>query len=92
LSQARRAIFVEAAHNAVLRDEITSGRHELASWLAPSLVRLGSAEPELHVRYLLALMDGLIGHQLAMGSPGLDPVPPIAALLRGLLPRARRRR
>jgi DNA-binding transcriptional regulator YbjK len=86
LALARRAIFMEAAHNPALRSEIASGRHELASWLAPVLADLGSPEPEVHLRDVLALMDGLIGHQLAVDGPAFDPARSLAALLRGLLP------
>jgi AcrR family transcriptional regulator len=92
LSVARRAIFVEAANDAVLRFEIASGRDELASWLAPVLADLGSSDPEVHLRDVLALMDGLIGHGLAVDPPSFDPSRSLAALLRGLLTEGRRLR
>lgn len=53
--------------------------------MAPLLAELGSADPPTHVRHLLALMDGLVGNQLATGAPDFDPTTAVAALLRGLL-------
>jgi AcrR family transcriptional regulator len=85
VTQARRAIFVEAANNPILRNEIIAGQHDLASWLAPMLASLGSTDPPAHVRHLLALLEGLLGHRLATGAPDLEPAPAIAALLHGLI-------
>lgn len=85
LAQARRTIFVEAPNHPVLRAEILRGREELASWMAPLLAELGSADPSRDVEVLLALMEGLVGNQLATAAEGFDAVGPIDALLRGLL-------
>ena len=85
LSQARRTVFVEAAIQPVLGDEIMRAQQQLSSWVAPLLAELGSADPPSHVRHLLALIDGLLDHQLARPVPEFDPTTAIAALLRGLI-------
>jgi AcrR family transcriptional regulator len=87
LTQARRAVFVEAVNEPALRDEIARARAELQSWFAPLLTALGSDDPKRHVRYLLALMDGLVGNQLVSPARGFDPAAAVAALLRGLIER-----
>src|SRR5699024_5758379 len=86
LAQARRTIFVEAAIHPVLREEIRQGRAELTSWMAPLLAEFGASDPATAVEHLLALMEGLIDHQLATGPTDLDAVSPIATMLRGLCP------
>ena len=85
LSQARRAIFVDAANDAVLRGEITRAREEIVSWMGPLLAELGSSHPSRDVHHLLALMDGLAGNQLVSPMPDFDPTTAVVALLRGLL-------
>lgn len=85
LSQARRAVFVEAGNQPVLRGEIMQAQQELSSWLAPLLAEIGSPDPSRHVHHLLALLEGLVGNQLANPRSDFDPATAIAALLRGLL-------
>ena len=85
LSQARRAVFVEAANQPVLRAEVARAQEEITSWMAPLLAGLGSATPRQHVHHLLGLMDGLLGNQLVNPMTDFDPAAAVAALLRGLL-------
>ncbi len=85
LSQARRAVFVDAANQPVLRDEIGRAQEEIGLWMAPLLVELGSSDPARDVRHLLALMDGLAGNQLVSPAPDYDPTTAVAALLHGLI-------
>lgn len=85
LTQARRAVFVEAVNVPALREEITRAQQKLTSWMAPLLAELGSSDPSSHVRHLLALMDGLMSIQLATDAADFDPSSPLAALLRGLV-------
>ncbi len=85
LTQARRAIFVDAANDAVLRDEIERAQEEIISWMGPLLAELGSSHPSRDVHHLLALMDGLAGNQLVSPMPDFDPTTPVAALLHGLI-------
>ena len=85
LTQARRTLFVEAGNQPGLRAEIMQAQHEIISWMAPLLAELGSSDPTRHVHYLLALMDGLVGNQLASHLPDFDPTTAVAALLHGLV-------
>jgi DNA-binding transcriptional regulator YbjK len=93
LSQARRAIFVEATRSAAVRDEIDRAQAQLAAWMEPLLAELGSPDARGDVRHLLALIDGLVGLQLANPRPDFDPATAVEALLRGLVePRPPRQR
>jgi DNA-binding transcriptional regulator YbjK len=85
LSQARRAIFVDAANDPALRDEVKRAQEEIISWMGPLLAELGSSRPSGDVRHLLALMDGLAGNQLVSPMADFDPAPAVAALLHGLI-------
>ena len=84
LSQARRTVFVEAANQPTLRREITRAQREIGAWMGPLLAELGSSDPARDVHHLLALMDGLVGNQLACPAPDFDPTTAITALIRGL--------
>lgn len=90
LSQARRAVFVEAANQPALRQEINDAQQEIGGWMAPLLTQLGSFDPSRDVHHLLALMDGLVGNQLASRRPYFDPTTAVTALLRGLTGAGRR--
>ena len=91
LSQARRTVFVEAVHQPTLGREITRAQLEIAAWMGPLLTELGSSDPTRDVHHLLALMDGLVGNQLASPSPDFDPTSAVTALLRGLTANPARR-
>jgi AcrR family transcriptional regulator len=85
LTQARRAVFVEAGNQPILREEIVRAQQELSAWMAPLLAELGSSDPWGHVPHLLALIEGLLGNQLVTRAPDFDPATAVAALLRGLI-------
>ncbi|NJC23727.1 DNA-binding transcriptional regulator YbjK [Arthrobacter pigmenti] len=85
LSLARHAVFVEASNRPQLGEEAEKGRAELANWMMPALLTLGSRDPKAHLQYLLALIDGLLTSRLVHPAPDADPAPAIAALLRGLI-------
>jgi DNA-binding transcriptional regulator YbjK len=74
-----------AARAPALGDEVRRAQGDIISWLTPTLLELGSVDPERHARHLMALMDGLVGHQLANPQPDFDPGAALAALLRGLV-------
>ncbi|MFI2711614.1 hypothetical protein ACH495_15940 [Micromonospora sp. NPDC018662] len=77
---ARYALFVEAA----VRPAIEAGRARLAEWGVPlARYALGSTDPPAHFRSLLALVDGLLGNQLATPDDAFDPESAVAALLHG---------
>jgi DNA-binding transcriptional regulator YbjK len=85
LTQARRAVFADAANQPALRREIGRAQDEIDTWMAPVLAELGSSDPSRDVRYLLALMDGLAGNQLVNQAPDFDPTRAVTALLHGLI-------
>lgn len=85
LSLARRAVFIEAAREPSLGDEVRRAQEDIISWMSPVLGELGSPDPQGHARHLMALMDGLVGHQLANPRPDFDPAAGLEALLRGLV-------
>ena len=87
LTLARQAVFAQAAQEPAIRDELRIARQQLAEWLAPLLADLGSGDPEVDLRYLLALVDGLLSSQLADPVPEVPAAPAIAALLHGLIDR-----
>ncbi|WFF10168.1 hypothetical protein O7622_14630 [Micromonospora sp. WMMD1076] len=66
-----------------MRGVAEAARARLAGWGEPLLATLGSADPPAHFRMLLALVDGLLGNQLASPDAGFDPEPAVATLLRG---------
>ncbi|GAB3060733.1 TetR/AcrR family transcriptional regulator [Micromonospora schwarzwaldensis] len=80
---ARYALFVEAAVRPELRPAIEAGRARLAEWGVPLVAALGSTDPATHFRSLLALVDGLLGNQLAAPEEAFDPESAVAALLHG---------
>jgi AcrR family transcriptional regulator len=84
LSQARRAVFVEATHRPALRSEIAHLEDEIGVWMVPLLSELGTSDPTRDVHHLLALMDGLVINQLTSPRPDFDPSRAITALLDGL--------
>ena len=87
LSQARRAVFVEAANEPTLRSVIADLQDEIGVWMEPLLGELGTSDPSNDVHHLLALMDGLVINQLTTPRPDFDPTRAVAALLRGLTDR-----
>ncbi|PXY24627.1 TetR/AcrR family transcriptional regulator [Prauserella muralis] len=87
LTLARHAIMVEAAAHPPLQRQIADAQRRLIAWAAPLVAALGSADPERHLRLLLALIDGLLTNQLAHPDPEFDPETAIATLLRGMLGR-----
>lgn len=84
LSQARRAIFVEAAVQPALGAEIGHLQEEVGGWLEPLLDSLGSGDPAGDTHHLLALLDGLVVNQLTIPRADFDPTRAVAALLDGL--------
>lgn len=78
---ARYALFVEAAVNPAVREQLASGRAEILGWASQWLRALGLPEPERDTAMVLDYLDGLILHRLALPEPDLDPAPAIAQLL-----------
>jgi DNA-binding transcriptional regulator YbjK len=91
MTLARHAIFLEAAHSEVLRRELLGWSEKLWTWGGEWLAAIGSQEPVLHTRQLLAYADGLLLDRLARGGDEeFAPEASLAALLHALVdgPRA----
>ncbi|HTI22899.1 MAG TPA: TetR family transcriptional regulator [Kutzneria sp.] len=82
---ARYALFLETLARPELRDGLTRSREALVVRGADWLRALGSVDPTAHARTILDFLDGVILHQIAMPMPDFDPLPGIAAVLRGLI-------
>lgn len=87
LTKARHAVITQSELRPGLRTELENLRQQIAQWMAPLLVRLGSRDVTTDAAYLLAFLDGLLMSRLAEPAQRLDPRPALAALLRGLLGR-----
>jgi DNA-binding transcriptional regulator YbjK len=85
LTLARHAVFAQAARQPALRTELRAARRQIAAWMGPLLTDLGSRDPGGDLRYLLALLDGLLSSQLVDPTRNFTPAPAIAALLHGLI-------
>ncbi|MFG1928556.1 TetR/AcrR family transcriptional regulator [Cryptosporangium sp. NPDC048952] len=79
LTLARHAIFLEAAHSDALRAALLEWSQKMWAFSADWLGAVGSPEPVLHARQLLAFGDGLLIDRLARG--GDDEFAPEAALV-----------
>jgi DNA-binding transcriptional regulator YbjK len=90
LSLARRAVFIEAARQPALGEALRRAQDEITTWLAPILAGLGVPDPRRQARSVMALMDGLVSHQLVNPDPGFDPAAALDALVRGLVEVRRR--
>jgi hypothetical protein len=85
LTLACHAVFAQAARQPALRTELRAARRQIAEWMSPLLTDLGSRDPGGDLRYLLALLDGLLSSQLVDPTRNFTPAPAIAALLHGLI-------
>ena len=82
LTLARHAIFLEAAHHESLRVPLREWSERLWTWSADWLAAVGSPQPVLHARQLLAFGDGLLIDRLARGGDDeFAPEEALAALL-----------
>ncbi|ASR39010.1 hypothetical protein BAY61_05950 [Prauserella marina] len=81
---ARHAVFLEAAVNERLRQQIVLRRAELESQGTRWLRALGSSRPSADFWAIMALLDGLLLHETTAPGAAFAPSPAIGALLRGL--------
>lgn len=81
---ARLAFFLEASHDAGLRDHATRGRAALAAWAVPVLGRLGARDPQAAFVAVAAAAEGLLLHAIARHDPA-DPRPTLTSAVRGAL-------
>lgn len=83
---ARYALLLEGTARPAVQEPLARGQDSLARWGAEMLRRLGSPAPEEHCRTLMALLDGMMLHQLSLERPAFDPEPGIRTVLAAMLP------
>ena len=84
LTTARLVLFVEASHNAVLRETLSRGRTTLAVGVVSALAEMGARDPEAAAQAIAACFEGLILHRIARHDY-TDPRPVFEAVVRGAL-------
>jgi DNA-binding transcriptional regulator YbjK len=84
LTTARLVLFVEASHDATLREELTRGRAAIDSTLVPALTRLGAKDATAAAAALAACSEGLILHRIARNDDS-DPRPTFELVVRAAL-------
>lgn len=62
---ARLVLFMEASHDASLRDALWHGRAQIAAALEPALSGLGARDPRTAALALMACSEGVILHRIA---------------------------
>jgi AcrR family transcriptional regulator len=84
LTTARLVLFMEASHNAALRDALTRGRAALEATWVPALARLGAHDPVAAGAAIAACFEGLILHRIARHDD-TDPRPTSELVVRAAL-------
>lgn len=71
---ARYALFVESMFNDDVRDQLARGRELIEQWAQRVVTDLGASDPAAAMTTILAYLDGLILHGLALpADPELRP-------------------
>ena len=79
---ARYAILVETAQNPdLLREGMAPGAGQVDAWALDLVTRAGSADPARDLGVLANYVTGLVLHELALPTPGLDAT----ARIRGVI-------
>jgi DNA-binding transcriptional regulator YbjK len=84
VTTARLILFMEASHNAELREALSRGRAAMESAITPSLARLGAADPRTGASTVAACAEGLILHRIARHDT-TDPRPILELVVRAAL-------
>jgi AcrR family transcriptional regulator len=69
VTAARMVLFLEAAHDPALREQLARGRATMEGFLLPTLARLGAPDPQLAVTALAACFEGLFMHDIRGHAP-----------------------
>jgi len=78
---ARYAILVETAQNPGLREGMASGAGQVDAWTLDLVTRAGSPDPHRDVGVLANYVTGLLLHELALPSAGLDAAARIRSVI-----------
>lgn len=65
LTAARLVLFLEASHNAELREVLSRGRVTLAAGIVTALAELGARDPQAAAEAIAACFEGLLLHRIA---------------------------
>ncbi len=84
LTTARLVVFLEASHDAELREALALGRTAMESATVQTLARMGAAHPEAGAAALMACSEGLILHRIARHDRS-DPRPAVELVVRAIL-------
>lgn len=81
---ARRVLWLEASHDAGLREILGRGRAAIAEPVVAAFARLGAPNPESAADALAACFEGLLMNHIARGGD-TDPRPVLETVVRGAL-------
>ena len=84
LTAARLVLFMEASHNAELREALTRGRETLGAAVVSSLAEMGARHPEAAAEAIASCFEGLLLHRIAR-QVSTDPRPVFEAVVHGAL-------
>jgi DNA-binding transcriptional regulator YbjK len=84
VTTARLVLFMEASHNAALREALSRGRAAMEALGVVALARLGAREPHTAGVAIAACFEGLLLHRIARHDP-TDPRPTFELVVRAAL-------
>lgn len=87
LTTARLVLFMEASHDAALREVLQRGRATLVGGVAGALAEMGASDPDAAAQSIAACMEGLMLHRIARHDFS-DPRPVLETVVRGAFPTA----
>ncbi|MET0932934.1 MAG: TetR family transcriptional regulator [Mycetocola sp.] len=84
LTTARLVLFMEASHNAELREALSRGRESMGGVAISALTDMGARDPIAGAEAIAACFEGLILHRIARRAY-TDPRPIFETVVRGAL-------
>ena len=84
MTAARLVLWLEAGHDATLRQALLRGRAAMADRVVPALARLGARDPQVAADALAACIEGLFMDRIARHRD-TDPRPVFDVVVRGAL-------
>ncbi|MET4639206.1 TetR family transcriptional regulator [Mycetocola sp. 2940] len=88
LTSARLVLFMEASHNAELREALSQGRASMGAVAISALTEMGARDPIAGAEAIAACFEGLILHRIARHAY-TDPRPIFETVVRGALQEGR---
>ena len=84
MTTARLVLFMEASHNAALREALSRGRAAMEAFGVVALARLGARDPHTAGNAVAACFEGVLLHRIARHDP-TDPRPTFELVVRAAL-------